>query len=118
VKHISFSLSAIPFVMATEWSNINSPDQPAQLQDLTVIVERILNIAVRLAGIAVFIMLIVGGFQYLTAGGDPKKTQAASSIITHAILGLVIVIVAWFILLFIEKFTGVTVTEFNIPGNL
>jgi hypothetical protein len=61
-------------------------------------------------------MLIVGGFQYLTAGGDAKKTQAASNTLTYAIFGLVAVIAAWFILLFIEKFTGVKVTEFNIPG--
>jgi len=68
-----------------------------------------------LAGIAAFIMLIVGGFQFLTAGGDPKKTQAASSTLTYAIFGLVAVIAAWFILLFIEKFTGVRITDFDIP---
>lgn len=99
---------------AEDWSD-KSGNQPATLQDLAVIVERILNIAVRLAGIAAFIMLIVGGFQYLTAGGDSKKTQAATNTLTYAIFGLVIVIAAWFILSFIAKFTGVTkILEFNI----
>jgi len=114
VKYIHFFPLIIPKVFAQDWSNKEKPDDPAILQDLAVIVERVLNIAVRLAGIAAFVMLIVGGFQYLTAGGDPKKTQAASSTLTYAILGLVIVIAAWFILLFIEKFTGVKVTEFNL----
>lgn len=98
--------------------NWNDPtgETPAKIQDFAVIIQRILNIAIRLAGIAAFIMLIVGGFQFLTAGGDPKKTQAASNTLTYAILGLVVVIGAWFILLFIEKFTGVKVTEFNLPS--
>jgi hypothetical protein len=87
----------------------------AHLACLEAIIKTLLNIVVRLAGIAAFIMLIVGGFQFLTAGGDPKKTQAASSTLTYAIFGLVAVIAAWFILLFIEKFTGVRITDFNWP---
>ena len=104
----------MPFVWAQEWSDPTG-ETPATIQDLTIIVQRILNIAVRLAGLAAFIMLIVGGFQFLTAGGDPKKTQAASSTLTYAIVGLVVVIAAWFILLFIERFTGVKITEFDWP---
>ena len=113
MKRIPFSFSMIPFALA-QWTD-PSGETPAKIQDLTIIIQRILNIAVRLAGIAAFIMLIVGGLQYMTAGGDPKKTQAAGSTLTYAIFGLVAVIAAWFILLFIEKFTGVKVTEFNIP---
>lgn len=104
----------MPFAMAAEeWSD-KTGKQAATLQDITVIIERILNVAVRLAGVAVFIMLIVGGFQYLTAGGDPKKTQAAGSTITSAIFGLVAVVLVWFVLLLIHQFTGVDVTEFKI----
>jgi len=116
MKKFPFSFLVVPSVLAQEWSNANNPDAPAKIQDFAVVIQRILNIAIRMAGIAAFIMLIVGGFQYLTAGGDPKKTQAASNTLTYAILGLVVVIGAWFILLFIEKFTGVEVTEFNLPS--
>lgn len=87
----------------------------ATLACVESVIKIILNIAVRLAGIATFVMLLVGGFQYLTAGGDPKKTQAASSTLSYAIFGLVAVLAAWFILLFVEKFTGVTVTKFSLP---
>jgi len=90
--------------------------ETATISCIECILKAFLNIAVRLAGIAVFIMLIVGGFQYLTAGGDAKRTQAAGKTLTAAIVGLVVVIGAWFILLFIEKFTGVEVTQFKLPG--
>ena len=86
----------------------------AQIQDIEEIVKTILNYAVRLAGIAAFVMLIVGGFKYLTAGGDPKKAEAAQKTITYAVFGLVFLIGGWFILKLIQEFTGVPVTEFSI----
>jgi len=106
----------MPFALAAEstWSDPTG-EEPAKIRDLIPIIERILNIFLQLAGLAAFIMIIVGGFQYLTAGGDPKKTQAAGQTITFAVFGLVAVIAAWFILLLIEKFTGVNVSsDFNI----
>lgn len=101
-------------VFAQEWSEI-AKTEAATIQDIEVIIKIILNIAVRLAGIAVFIMLIIGGFRYLTSGGDPKAAEGAKKTITYAIFGLVAILLAWFILLFVEKFTGVTVTQFTFP---
>ena len=114
MKKLKSFLSFIPSVLAAEtpWSN-STGEEPAKIEDITVIVERVLNIFLSLAGLVAFIMIIVGGFQYLTAGNDPKKTQAAGQTITFAVFGLVAVIAAWFILLFIEKFTGVNVSEFD-----
>lgn len=100
-------------VFAQEWSE-TAKTEAATLKDLEVIFRLILNIVVRLAGVAVFIFLIIGGFQYLTAGGDPKKSESAKNTITYAILGLGLLILAWFILRFIEIFTGIDVTIFKI----
>ena len=115
MKKLKSFLSFIPGALAY-WDDVGgeagNPD-PATLSDIVPIIERILNIFLSLAGLAAFIMIIVGGFQYLTAGNDPKKTQAAGQTITFAVIGLVAVIAAWFILLFIEKFTGVNVSEFD-----
>ena len=84
------------------------------ISKLKTSVKVIFNYAVRFAGIAVFLMLIAGGFKYLTAGGDPKKAESAQKTITYAIFGLALLIGGFFILLFIEKFTGVEVTKFSI----
>jgi hypothetical protein len=35
-------------------------------------------------------MIIVGGIQYMTAGGDESKVKDASKTLTNAIIGLVI----------------------------
>lgn len=89
---------------------------PARIKDLEVIFRNILNIVVRFAGIAAFIMIIIGGFQYLTAGGDPKKAESAKNTLTYAILGLALLIIGWFILKFISEFTGLPeILKFEIP---
>lgn len=88
----------------------------AQIQCLECIILQVFHIVVRLAGVVVFIMLIIGGFRYLTAGGDPKSTESARKIITYAIFGLVLILAAWFLLNFIGEFTGISaITEFTFP---
>ena len=68
-------------------------------------------------GVALFLMLLVGGFNFLFSGGDPKKLEQARGTITQAIVGIVIMSLAYLILLTIQTFTGVQVTEFSVPIN-
>ena len=89
-------------------------NDPAQLKDLEVIFARILNVAAGFAILAVFIMLLVGGFKYLTSGGDPKATESAKNTLTYAIFGLIALIGIWLLLRFVKVFTGVDVTQFTI----
>jgi len=48
-------------------------------------------------GIAV-ILLIIGGIQYMTAGGNPEKAEKAKKLMINAIIGIAIVFAAIFIL--------------------
>jgi hypothetical protein len=66
------------------------------------------------AGIALFIMFLVGGFKYLTSGGNPESVASAQKTITYAIVGLIIVALAFLILVFIQTFTGANVTVFRV----
>lgn len=88
----------------------------ATIQGFNCIVKIILRLAVQFAGIAVFILLLVGGFKYLTSGGNPEAKKAASGTITYAIIGLSLLLGSWLILLLIEEITGVDVTKFVILG--
>lgn len=91
-------------------------EQPNTFADLEPIVGNIISVSVALAGIAAFVMLLLGGIQYLSSGGDPKATQQARNTITYGIVGLALLILAWFALVFIEQFTGVKVTIFTVPA--
>ena len=88
---------------------------PANLQDFEFVFSKILLLATTAAGLVCFVMLIIGGFRYLTSAGEPKQTAAARQTLTQAVIGLAVIIGAWFILLFIEYFTGVNVTTFEVP---
>jgi len=49
------------------------------------------------AGIAAIFYLLLSGFQYITAGGDGDKAAKARSGIVNAIIGIVILMAAFFI---------------------
>lgn len=50
-----------------------------------------------LIGIVLFVIILVSGFKYATAGEDPKKAQDAVASITNAVIGLFIVGLAFVI---------------------
>lgn len=81
---------------------------PAQLTGLQDIFSNVVSMAIGLAGIVLFIMFVVGGFSYLTAGGNPQAVEGAKKTLTYAIGGLVVVALAFLILKLISTFTGVT----------
>jgi hypothetical protein len=105
----------------------NSPPKP--LSDLTNVIAGggpgnnlgLVGAALALGGIALFAMLLMGGFKYITSGGDPKAAEAAKNTITYAIIGIIIMVSSVLILTIIGQFTGVTnITNFQInrPGPL
>lgn len=88
----------------------------ATLQGFECIFTNVVRVLTPLAGIAVFLTLVVGAFQFITAGGEAKQIQKARKTITFAIFGLVLFVLIWFILLLIKVITGVDVTQFKIPS--
>lgn len=108
-----------PFIFAQEeWKDINDKcvvGDVATIQGFECLFKNILQIVVPIAGLAFFAMFLIGGFKYLTSAGDPKKAAAATSTLTMAFIGIIGVIISWLILLLIEQFTGINVTEFAIP---
>jgi len=86
----------------------------AKLSDLEGVFSNVVGVLLGLAGIVLFIMLVVGGFKYITAGGDPKGVESAKKTLTYAIGGIVLIAAGFLILQFIKQFTGVDVTQFRI----
>lgn len=50
-----------------------------------------------------FIWLLIGGINYITSNGEPGKTAAAQKKIIYAIVGLVVIILAFSILTLVEN---------------
>lgn len=109
-------MNIVKNVLAAPWTD-SSGDEPANFKDLEVVFSNILGLLIPFAGIAIFVMIMIGGFKYMTSGGDPKKAAEGASTLTWAVIGLIVLVGAWFILRLISEFTGVDVTIFKIPGN-
>jgi glucose uptake protein GlcU len=86
----------------------------AKISDLSGLFGRVVGFALGFAGIVLFLLLIVGGFKYITSGGDPKAVEGAKKTLTYAIGGLIVILLSYLILVLISNITGVDVTNFNI----
>lgn len=54
------------------------------------------------------VLIVIGGAIYMTSGGDPAKAGKGKTIITYAIIGLVIALVARFIPAIVKFILGVS----------
>jgi hypothetical protein len=68
---------------------------------LTNTVRNVINILSVIVGIAAVIMVILGGFRYVTSGGDSNSTKGARDTIIYALVGLVVVALAQAIVQFV-----------------
>jgi len=57
----------------------------------------LLSITYWVAGVIAVIVIIVAGFMYVTSGGDAAKVVKAKNAILYAVIGLVIIILAFVI---------------------
>ena len=62
--------------------------------DLTLVVLALIDILLRVAGIAAVVYVIYGGIQYVTSQGNPDATAKAQSTIVNALIGLVLAVTA------------------------
>ncbi len=78
--------------------------------DLEATVINIVQWALGFLGLVAVIMILLGGFQWMTAGGNEEKVASAKKIISAAVIGLIIVLLAWAIVIFVVSQTT-TVTN-------
>lgn len=69
-----------------------------KVSDLAQYLELIYNFVIGFAGLLAASIMMVGGFQYLTAGGDQGKVTAAKGRIANALIGLVLALSAYLLL--------------------
>ncbi|HEX6977132.1 MAG TPA: hypothetical protein VF185_02105 [Patescibacteria group bacterium] len=89
------------------------------LKDITIggLISGAISLALLVAAVVFFFMLVIGGIKWITSGGDKGQTEAARSQITAALVGLVIVFAAWAIAQLISSLFGITIFSgsFQLP---
>lgn len=92
----------------------NSQQSPTATNPITDTIKKVADVLALIAGIAAVILIVISGFMFVTAGGsiggqrggdNPAKAAKARSTLSSALVGLVIVALAWTIVTFItDKF--------------
>ncbi|KKU83622.1 hypothetical protein A2973_02700 [Candidatus Gottesmanbacteria bacterium RIFCSPLOWO2_01_FULL_49_10] len=92
-------------------------DPKAGLVGVTSTVSSIVGVMTVAAGIWFIFQFLVGGFHWITSGGDKAKLHDARERITNAFVGLIIVVGGWSILALVGQFFGYDILVSD-PGAL
>lgn len=90
--------------IATVGTNLGLP-----ATDIRLVIARIIRAVLGFLGIVAVLIILYGGFQYMTAGGNEEKVSDAKKILINGVIGLVIVLSAFSIASFVvSKLVGAT----------
>lgn len=83
----------------TDSGDPNDPNSATSQINRTI--ATVINVLSVMVGVAAVIMIIIGGFKYITSNGDSGNVNSAKNTILYAIVGLVVVALAQFIVRFV-----------------
>lgn len=77
------------------------------IQNLGLFLSRLLTYALILGAILLLAYLVWGGIDWIGSGGDKTKYEEARNKITHALLGMTLLALAWLIWRLVLYFLGI-----------
>ena len=98
----SVTMAAFPTLVPAECASSSVAE--SKKCDLSKVEQLMVNLAQIILGVAgsvALLMLIIGGVMYLTSGGTQARVQKGTKIITSAIIGLIIIFAAGFVVRFL-----------------
>lgn len=105
-----------PIAFAADVSlGVEEPD--FAVSNIGSLIKGLVNASIVIGALAAFIFLILGGFQWITSGGDKTKTEEAQKKITNAVIGLVIIAAAYAIINVVTSFLGLgDISNLSLPS--
>lgn len=74
------------------------------ISPVAAVILRVINILSLIIGTFAFIMILIGGFMFVGSGGEESQIERAKSIISQAVVGLIIGLSAYLIVSFVASF--------------
>jgi len=82
--------------------------------DPRAIAANVINIALGFLGVLAVIIILIGGFKWMTAAGNEEQIEEAKKVLMAGIIGLVIILASWglatFVISRLLSATGATAT--------
>jgi hypothetical protein len=66
-------------------------------------IPKVLSVAIGIIAAVCLLFIVIGGFRYILSEGDPQGVAKAKGTIIYALIGLVVVILAQAIVIFVIK---------------
>ena len=103
---MTIGVALLPFSVRAEEINLYINQLGAPLgnlptTDIRVIIANIIRIALGLLGIVAVVIILIGGFTWMTAGGSEEKVEKAKQWIGYGVVGLAIILAAYAIATFV-----------------
>jgi len=83
--------------------------------NIAVTIQNVVTFIIVLAVIIALLYLLYGGIKWVTSGGDKEKVESARNHITAAIVGLIIVFLAIFVISIVLALFGLSLTNLALP---
>ncbi len=64
-------------------------------KDPREVIARIINLALGFLGIIAVVIILLGGFKWMTAAGNEEKTEEAKKLLGAGVIGLIIILMSW-----------------------
>ncbi|MGB9743269.1 MAG: pilin [Minisyncoccales bacterium] len=83
-------------------------ENPLKYSEFKDLINAIINFLFNIALIVAPLFIIIAGFYFVTAAGDPQKIETAKKIILYTFIGLLIIIASKGLIAFIQSILGVS----------
>jgi len=132
VLSMVFGMILLPSTMVLAQANVEVAKEPGDFdfglkygqetglgtRDIRATVAGIINVALSLLGIVAVVIILIGGFEWMTAGGNEEKTGEAKKRIMAGVIGIAIILSAYALASFIlaQLYEGTTGEIYNIEN--
>lgn len=104
-----FALPALAADLVDPWGEDSGGPSQGEIQGIIGLGDRdprniaasVINVALGFLGIVAVIIILLGGFKWMTAGGNEDKVGEAKKLIINGVIGLVIILAAFAIATFV-----------------
>ncbi len=81
-------------------------------QDIRYTIVKVVNLALSFLSVVFFVLIVLAGYRWMTAGGNEEQVSKAKKNITNAMIGLVIAFASWSLSYFIlRRMVAITTNE-------
>lgn len=109
-KHVLLSLllGAVPVIAHAQTVTIPTPSSVSNSKfgSVTAIIQNGFNIVITVASVVFVVLMLIGGMMYLASAGNDESTKKARQLMLDSVIGLVIVVTAWAVGLYVLRVLG------------